>query len=72
MDWSDCDPRKQHFLLRASVAVAGRALTLYEEVHLVSSKEKSATHKQFMKTMLPEYCRPIIITDAGFRTPGLS
>jgi hypothetical protein len=72
VDWSDCDPRKQHFLLRASVAVAGRSLTLYEEVHPVTTKEKPGTHKQFMtrlKAMLPEDCRPIIITDAGFRTP---
>ena len=72
VDWSDCDPRKQHFLLRASVAVAGRALTLYEEVHPVTTKEKPGTHKQFMsrlKAMLPENCRPIIVTDAGFRTP---
>jgi len=72
VDWSDCDPRKQHFLLRASVAVAGRSLTLYEEIHPVTTKEKPGTHKQFMsrlKAMLPENCRPIIITDAGFRTP---
>jgi len=72
VDWSDCDPRKQHFILRASVAVAGRSLTLYEEVHPVGTKEKPGTHQQFMatlKAMLPEHCRPVIITDAGFRTP---
>jgi len=72
VDWSDLDARKQHFLLRASVAVEGRSLTLYEEVHPLASKEKPATHKQFMatlKAMLPESCRPLIITDAGFRNP---
>jgi len=26
VDWSDLDPRKQHFLLRASVAIEGRSL----------------------------------------------
>jgi hemolysin-activating ACP:hemolysin acyltransferase len=31
VDWSDMDNRKQHFLIRASVAAQGRSLTLYEE-----------------------------------------
>ena len=33
VDWSDLDPSKRHFLLRAAIAVQGRSLTLYEEVH---------------------------------------
>ena len=33
IDWSDIDNRKDHFLLRASLAAQGRSLTLYEENH---------------------------------------
>ena len=72
VDWSDLDVRKQHFLLRASLATQGRSLTLYEEVHPLSSKEKPKVHKSFMETlkaMLPIPCAPIIVTDAGFRIP---
>jgi hypothetical protein len=72
VDWSDLDPYKNHFLLRASVAVDGRSLSLYEEVHGLDTKEKPTTHKSFLnqlKKILPEECRPILVTDAGFRTP---
>jgi len=72
VDWSDLDPYKRHFLLRASVAVDGRALTLYEEVHKLNTKEKPKTHRTFLnklKNILPNGCRPIVVTDAGFRTP---
>lgn len=71
VDWSDLDPCKRHFLLRASIPLRGRSLTLYEEVHTVQSKEKSRTHLAFLQrlqAMLPSPCRPIIVSDAGFRT----
>jgi len=71
VDWSDMDEYKQHFVLRAALAVEGRAITLYEEVHTVETKEKLITHRQFLeqfKTLLPSLCRPILVTDAGFRT----
>lgn len=72
VDWSDLDPRKQHFLLRASVAVEGRSLTLFEQIYPVTQKEKPSIHKAFMlklKSMLPPSCKPIIVSDAGFRVP---
>jgi hypothetical protein len=72
VDWSDMDESKRHFLLRASVPIEGRSLTLYEEVHTMKSKEKPKVHEQFLKAlqkMLPPRCRPILVTDAGFRTP---
>jgi hypothetical protein len=72
VDWSDLDPRKQHFLFRASIAVEGRSLTLYEKVYGIDEKEKLAIHKDFMlalKAMLPPSCKPIIASDAGFRVP---
>lgn len=72
VDWSDLDERKRHFVLRASLALAGRSLTLYEQVYTVKTKEKPASHLAFLKVlhaMLPAECRPIIVSDAGFRTP---
>jgi hypothetical protein len=72
IDWSDMDECKHHFLLRAVIALQGRSLTLYEEVHTVATKEKPKTHKAFLKRfkeILPPGCCPILVTDAGFRTP---
>ncbi|MDP5148351.1 IS4 family transposase [Shewanella sp. ULN5] len=72
IDWSDLDDRKQHFLIRASLAAQGRSLTLYEEIHPLNKKEKPRTHLLFLtklKAMLPNGCKPIIVTDAGFRIP---
>ena len=48
VDWSDLDPRKQHFLLRVAIVVGGRSLTVLEQIHPVHEKEKPAIHKQFM------------------------
>jgi len=72
VDWSDLDARKENFLLRALLATQGGSLTLYEEVHPLSRKEKPKVHKKFMETlkaMLPTTCSPIVVTDAGFRIP---
>ena len=44
VNWSDLDPYKRHYLLRASVAVEGRSLSLYEEVHGLKTKDKHTTH----------------------------
>lgn len=71
IDWSDMDDHKQHFVLRAALAVEGRALTLYEEVHTLETKEKLTTHQQFLyrlKDVIPAHCCPVLVTDAGFRT----
>jgi hypothetical protein len=38
IDWSDLDDRKQHFLIRASLAAQGLSLTLYEEIHPLNKK----------------------------------
>jgi hypothetical protein len=40
VDWSDLDASKTHFLLRVSLPLRGRALTVYEEVHTAKTKEK--------------------------------
>ncbi len=72
VDWSDLNLSKTLFLIRASISFQGRALTLYEEVHPLETKEKPATHDLFLKTLkllLPKNTCPIIVTDAGFKRP---
>jgi hypothetical protein len=72
IDWSDLNKRHGLYLLRASVAVDSRALTLYEEVHDISTKEKPRTHRLFLanlKAILPTDVSAIVVTDAGFRGP---
>jgi hypothetical protein len=70
VDWSDIDPNKTLFLLRAAVSVGGRALPIYEEVH--SRYHHAHDTKAFLDhlaAVLPTDCVPIIVTDAGFRGP---
>lgn len=72
VDWSDLDTHKGHFLLRAAISVKGRPVTLYQEVHCAKTKEKPTTHKAFLeilRTILPSTCQPIIVTDAGYKSP---
>ncbi len=72
VDWSDLDEYKRHYLLRASLVVSGRPITLYEEVHDISTKEKPETHQQFLFQLaagLDKDCKPIIVSDAGFKVP---
>lgn len=72
IDWSDLAPDRRWQLLRASVAIEGRSMTLYEQVHPQSRATSPRVHQAFLKklaTMLPPSCTPILITDAGFRGP---
>ena len=72
IDWSDLSADREFHLLRASLPVAGRALTIYEECHSQRKSGNPRVHKHFLKQLcaiLPRHCHPIIVTDAGFRTP---
>ena len=72
IDWSDLSADREFHLLRASIPVKGRALTLYEESHRQCNDGNPRVHKRFLrrlKALLPDHCHPIIVTDAGFRTP---
>ena len=72
IDWSDLGADREFHLLRASVPVAGRALTIYEESHHQRCDGNPRVHQYFLnqlQTILPRRCHPIIVTDAGFRTP---
>lgn len=75
IDWSPISGDCAHYFLRASVTGIGRALTVYEEVHELKYYANPKVHKQFLSKLndiLPKGCRPIIITDAGFRNTWFS
>jgi len=72
VDWSDMEPEQKNFLLRAALVCQGRSITVYEEVHPLERKDKPTTHRQFLdnlKNIIPSSCKPIVVTDAGFRGP---
>lgn len=53
------------------MALAGRGVTLYEQVHSLSRATSPRVHARFLTrlaAMLPPGCAPIVITDAGFRS----
>jgi hypothetical protein len=70
IDWSGLTPCGAFHFLRASFAVDGRSLTLYDQAYPLSEYCKERVHKSFLsqlKKLIPADCRPIVITDAGFR-----
>jgi len=72
VDWSDLNPNRRWQLLRAAMPIGGRCLTLYEEVHPLSRLGNPRVQRAFLlqiKALLPDGVKPILITDAGFRTP---
>ena len=72
VDWSDLKADGCFRLLRAALAVEGRTLTLYEEVHPQAQsgtpKVEAAFLRKLARLLPADYC-PIVITDAGFRIP---
>ena len=69
VDWSDLTKDQRWQLLRASVVVAGRSVTLYEEAHPQKKLGNAAVHRKFLRQLakiLPPGCKPIVMTDAGF------
>lgn len=70
VDWSDVGPDKKLYLLRAAVSVGGRAMTLYEEVHSrYHHRGDTRAFLTHLAEVLPPSCVPILVTDAGFRSP---
>jgi hypothetical protein len=71
VDWSAITPGGKEQLIRATVSINGRPLTLYESVYTNKTYNNPKAHKEFLmelKELLPERCKPIIVTDAGFGT----
>jgi hypothetical protein len=72
VDWSDLSQDQRWQLLRASVVVEGRSVTLYEEVHPQKLLANADVHRCFLQRLsevLPAGMRLIVMTDAGFHAP---
>lgn len=72
VDWCRLKADGRWHLLRAAVPVGGRTLTLLEWV--LPERQLTCPHveRRFLerlKALLPPDARPIVVTDAGFRTP---
>jgi hypothetical protein len=70
IDWSDLKEDQSLHLLRASLPVGGRRLTLYEEVHTQRKLGNAQVQHRFLqrlKALLPATAQPIIVADSGFR-----
>ncbi len=72
IDWSDLKADQSLHLLRASLPVGGRALTLYEEVHPQKKLANRTVQHRFLQRLsqlLPRGAAPIIVADSGFKVP---
>lgn len=70
VDWTMVAPG--YFALVAATPVAGRALPIYQEVHrerVLANHRVEIRFLRTLRTILPEDCRPTVVTDAGFRGP---
>jgi hypothetical protein len=72
VDWSPINGQEIVQLLRASIPMQGRSLTLYEKVFNESELNTHAAHQQFLnelESILPDGSEPIIVSDAIYRSP---
>ena len=72
VDWSGLTRCGEYHFLRASIAVGGRALVIWESTYTEKEYSSVKAHREFVRTLrrlLPDDCRAIIVTDAGFRNP---
>ena len=74
VDWSDfeCGGGRRWAMLKAAVPVGGRAVVVYSRVFPFKRYNSPGAHREFLnglRLILPEHCKPILITDAGFRGP---
>lgn len=72
IDWSGLTPCGNYHFIRAAVPLGGRALPILEMPFPLNQYTKPKSHKLFLeslKSILPKNCKPVIVTDAGFRNP---
>src|SRR5688572_22073783 len=70
VDWTQV--MGTHQALVAAVPIGGRALPIYLEVHPQKKLSNSDVEERFLQQLsgvLPPRCRPIIVSDAGFKGP---
>jgi hypothetical protein len=71
VDWTETMAAK-HEVLVAATPIGGRALPVYLEVHPLKKLGNAAVEEGFLRSlveMLPAGCKPIVVTDAGFKGP---
>lgn len=71
-DWSPIPGNEIFQLLRISIPMGGRSLTIYEECFKEEKLNNTEVHDTFLDeldVLLPEGCQPIILSDAIFKTP---
>jgi hypothetical protein len=73
VDWTALGKAGNFCALVASVPTDGRALIVFSEVHPLARLSHPMVERRFVlrliQDVLPKNCAPIIVTDAGFRTP---
>lgn len=72
IDWSDLKADKSWCLLRAAVPVGGRTLPVLDMVFPGAKANSPAAERSFLqrlKQLVPTGTTPILVTDAGFRSP---
>lgn len=72
IDWSDLKQGCRWCLLRAAVPIGGRTLPVLDMVFDGKEQGTPAAEKRFLlrlKTLVPPTVQPIVVTDAGFRSP---
>ena len=72
IDWSDLKSDKSWCLLRAAVPVGGRTLTLLDKVVPGKQQGSPGAERRFLhelRALIPAGVCPVLVTDAGFRTP---
>ncbi len=74
VDWSDfeCGGSRKWALIQAAVPIGGRAVVIYSRIFPFKRYNSPGAHREFLqglKLVLPDECRPIVVTDAGFRGP---
>lgn len=72
IDWSDPKADKTWWLLRAAVPVGGRTLPVLDMVFPGGEAGSPAAEQRFLQRLrqiVPETVTPLLVTDAGFRSP---
>lgn len=72
IDWSGLTKCGEFHFLRASIPVGGRSLPILDMAFNLKDYMTQKAHKEFidkLEFLLADDCKPIIVTDAGFRCP---
>lgn len=71
VDWSGCCSQ-QRWILQASLAMSGRSIPIYKEIHPQSLNANGTVEKNFLNKLhaiIPQNTSVTIVTDAGFKMP---